>query len=230
MWTDFERALRASWGRTVEAFASALPGVLVMLVVVALALLAALAVRAAVARALKGLDLDRRSDAGSVPRVETAPRTVTSVVAAGSFWLILVIGVLIGLTAFDAPLPNRLAIGAFDYLPNVIGGVLIFAGGALAAQFLGRTVLIGAVNMQIGPARMLSIAVKWLVLLVATAMALEHLGIGRTVLFLAFGLLFGGVVLALALAIGLGARDVVRRALERGWSTAPPGGDKLDHV
>jgi hypothetical protein len=47
---------------------------------------------------------------------------------------------------------------------------------------------------------------------------------------LAFGLLFGGIVLALALAVGLGAKDVVGRALER--QTLPPEKpeDKLDHI
>jgi hypothetical protein len=231
MWNNFERALRDSWTRTIEAFAAALPGVLVLILVVALSVVAAMAVRAALMRALRGVDLQRRADAVGLPRAEgPGARSLASLIGAAAFWLIIVVGLLVGLTAFDAPLPNRLAMHAFEYLPNFIAGVLIFVGGGLAARFLGRTVLIGAVNMRIGPARFLSIGVKWLVLLVATAMALEHLGIGRTVLFLAFGLLFGGVVLALALAVGLGARDVVRRALEREWQAPPPGGDKLDHV
>jgi hypothetical protein len=71
--------------------------------------------------------------------------------------------------------------------------------------------------------------VKWLVLILAAAMALDHVGIGRTVLLLAFGILFGGMVLAVALAVGLGARDAVGRAIER-QLRAPEGDDKLDHV
>jgi hypothetical protein len=91
--------------------------------------------------------------------------------------------------------------------------------------------------MQIHSARLLSLTVKWLVLIVTVAMALDHLGIGRSILQLAFGLLFGGIVLAMALAIGLGAKDTVGRALERqfrepGSPTSPvaSGRDKLDHV
>jgi hypothetical protein len=60
-------------------------------------------------------------------------------------------------------------------------------------------------------------------------MALDHIGIGRTVLLLAFGILFGGVVLALALAVGLGARDAVGRALDRQLRT-PADDDRLNHV
>jgi uncharacterized membrane protein len=95
---------------------------------------------------------------------------------------------------------------------------------------LARSALIGAVNMQIRSARLLSLAVKWLVLLVTVAMALDHLGIGRTVLLLAFAILLGGIVLAAALALGLGARDVVGRALERQLREPPRDDDTVNHV
>jgi len=45
-------------------------------------------------------------------------------------------------------------------------------------------------------------------------MVLDHLEIGGVVVELAFGILFGGIVLTLSLAIGLGSRDLVSRSLE----------------
>jgi hypothetical protein len=75
--------------------------------------------------------------------------------------------------------------------------------------------LIGAVNMNLHYARLLSLGVKWLVLVLTTAMVLDHLQIGAAIVDLAFGILFGGIVLALALAVGLGSRDLVSRSLER---------------
>ena len=48
-------------------------------------------------------------------------------------------------------------------------------------------------------------------MLVAVAVAFEHLGIGRGTVLTAFAILFGGVTLAAALAVGLGSQDVVRR-------------------
>ena len=79
-------------------------------------------------------------------------------------------------------------------------------------------------------ARLLSLAVKWLVRLVAVAMALDHLGIGRTVLLLAFGIIFGGIVLAAALAVGLGARDAVRDTIARQLRESPRRDDTVDHL
>jgi hypothetical protein len=46
-------------------------------------------------------------------------------------------------------------------------------------------------------------------------MALEHLRIAVGIVELAFGILFGGIVLALALAVGLGSKDLITKSLER---------------
>ena len=48
---------------------------------------------------------------------------------------------------------------------------------------------------------------RWGVQLVAVAMALEQLGIARNIVVVGFGLSLGGVVLAGAIAFGLGAKD-----------------------
>jgi len=47
------------------------------------------------------------------------------------------------------------------------------------------------------------------------AMALDHLQIGGSIIEMAFGILFGGIVLTLALAVGLGSRDLVSRSIEK---------------
>jgi hypothetical protein len=53
------------------------------------------------------------------------------------------------------------------------------------------------------------------VIVLAVAMALEHLRIAPGVVQLAFGILFGGIVLSMALAVGLGSKDFVTKSLER---------------
>ena len=107
------------------------------------------------------------------------------------------------------------------YIPNVVGAVVLLMLGNVIARFLSRSVLIGAVNMNLHYARLLSLGIKWLVLVLTAAMVLDHLSIGAAIVDLAFGILFGGIVLALALAVGLGSRDLVSRSLER--EAARPG-------
>jgi hypothetical protein len=97
----------------------------------------------------------------------------------------------------------------------MLGAVLVLVVGSVIARYLSRSVLIGAVNLNLNYARLLSVGVRWLVLVLTVAMALEHLRIATGIVELAFGILFGGIVFALALAVGLGSKDLITKSLER---------------
>ena len=130
---------------------------------------------------------------------------------------------VIGITALDASYSNsaQMSIWLFPYVAHSIGALVLLLGGTLVARFVSRSVLIGAVNAKLQYARILSMGVKWLVLTLTGAMVIEHLQIGGTIIDLAFGILFGGIVLTLALAVGLGSRDIVSRSLERSAERLP---------
>jgi hypothetical protein len=53
-----------------------------------------------------------------------------------------------------------------------------------------------------------------MVLVITIAMTLDHLSIGGLIVELAFGILFGGIVLTLALAISKATPDLILRSLE----------------
>jgi len=227
---QFNRALTLADTRIVESVANFLPGVLVFFVLWLAAFVVAVVLRYALRRVLNGLDFDRRAELLGMSLGEwTSSRSASTLVAAVAYWMVLAVGLLLGLTALDAALPSQFALSVLEYVPHLVAALAILVVGGIVARFLARAVLIGAVNMGLHYARLASLVVKWLVLIVAAAMALDHIGIGRTVLLLAFGILFGGVVLAMALAVGLGARDVVSRALDR-QLRATAHDDKLNHV
>src|SRR5262249_22379498 len=216
MWAQVDRMLRHAGNQIVDQIASFLPGVLVSLLLMLMTFVVALLTRVALIRGLRGLDFDRRAEQWGLAATITWPTSagLSQTVARVVYWTILILGLLLSLTALNATMPSRLAISVFQYVPNLLAALMILVVGAVVARWLARSVLIGAVNMQIQFARLLSLAAKWLVLLVAVAMALDHLGIGRSILLLAFSILFGGIVLAASLAIGFGVRDVVGRTLE----------------
>ena len=232
MWERVDRILRQATGHIAERVAEFLPGVVVALILVFLTFVVAALARLAVARALRAVEFDRRAGQLGLmgPPAWPSSTSASQMMARAVYWTLLILGLLVSLTALNATMPSRLALSVFGDVPHLLAALLILTGGAIAAQFLARSVLIGAVNMRMQSARLLSLAVKWLGLLVTIAMVLDHLGIGRTILFLAFGILFGGVVLAAALALGLGAKDAVARALERQVREPPPAEDKVDHV
>jgi Mechanosensitive ion channel, conserved TM helix len=135
--------------------------------------------------------------------------------------LVIMTGLLIGVSAFDAELTSLFVQSVFAYVPNIVGAMLVLLLGNIIARFLARSVLIGAVNMNFQYGRLLSVGVKWLVIVLAVAMALEHLRIGSGIVELAFGILFGGIVLALALAVAFNSKELVAKSLERDAAKTP---------
>jgi hypothetical protein len=198
-------SLRQSIYRIILVLVHFLPGVLALLVAMVIFSLIGLALAALLRRLLTAARFDERLAA----RQTEAAQTIT-------LWAFVLIGVAVGISAFDASYSSdaQYSFFLFPYVAHLTGAVLILLAGTLLARFLSRTVLIGAVNAHLHYARFLSLGVKWLVLTLSAAMALDHLHIGGAVVELAFGILFGGIVLTLALAIGLGSRDLVSRSIE----------------
>jgi len=232
MWDQVQDMLRRASLRTAENVAEFLPGLLGLVVILLGALIVALLVRTLVLKSLTSLRFDQRAEQWGLGALAdwSAAGGPSMIVARIVMWMILIAGLLASFSALDAALPEEFARTMFGYIPNLLAALLILVVGSLLARFLARSVLIGTVNLQVPAARLLAMGVKWLVLILAWAMALEHLGIGRQILPLAFGILFGGIVLALALALGLGSKDVVRGLLERQVREPAEPSDKLPHV
>ncbi len=232
MWEQVDVILRQAAQRTAENVAGFLPGIVGLLVIFLVALIIAVMVRVIVLRALRGLQFDERAERLGLGTVAdwSVVGGPSMLVARIAMWAVLVVGLLIGFSALDAALPEAFARVVFAYLPNLLAAMLILLFGVILAQFLARSVLIGAVNLQLPSARLASVGVKWLVLILAWVIALEHLGIGRRILMLAFGILFAGIVLALALAFGLGSQEAVRRMLADRLRRQEEPPDKLTHV
>jgi hypothetical protein len=231
MWEQIQQIFRQATSQIADNVANFLPGALVAALLILLTFAVAALARMLVVRMLASFEFDRRAGQWGVP-IGTWPGSATATVAAGRivYWTIVILGLLTSLTALNATMPTRFAYSVFDYVPDLLAALMILVVGVITARFLERSVLIGAVNMQLQSSRLLSLVVKWLVLIVAVAMALDHLAIGRSILLLAFGILFGGIVFAGALAIGLGAKDVVRRMLDEQLHGPPRREDKVDHV
>jgi hypothetical protein len=103
--------------------------------------------------------------------------------------------------------------------------------GWLASNFLAEGVLIAAVNAHVPEARLLARAIRWAVLLFAAATAITHLGIGKEMVLVAFGITFGGLVLTLSLAFGFGGRRLARQILNRYLRRDPhPPSETLTHL
>jgi Conserved TM helix. len=217
MWVQVKQALQDSTARFLTRFANLLPGLAALIIALLLSAVLAWILAAIVRRILAGLHFDERLGRwGFSSLAEWSPmNSPTRLISRSVAVLVMISGFLIGIAAFDLDWTYLFVQKMFAYIPDVLAALVVLLVGNVLARFLARSVLIGAVNLNLQYARFLSIGVKWIVIVLAFAMALEHLRIAPGIVELAFGILFGGIVLTLALAVGLSSKDLIGKSLER---------------
>jgi Conserved TM helix len=217
--TDFWHELVVTAIRDLgHRIAAVLPGLLAMVTLVVLGALLGGVVRAILTRLARAVDFDRRSQTwgltGALARAGVG-RLPSQILGLLAFWGVFVIFATMGVEATGVPGTAGATGTVIQFIPRLVTAVLILVVGWLAANFAGQAVLIAAVNAGIPEARLVARAARWAVLLFAFATTLTHLGIGKDMIMVAFAATFGGVVLAFAIAFGLGGRGLAREILER---------------
>jgi len=217
--------MRAFWERAIleplrdlgqQALAS-LSSLIGMLALILLGLILGWIAKEIIYRVLRALRFDRLCDRLGVGLVvERTGLARSSSYLAGQIvqGLIILTALLAGLNALGTPLARNLVDRFFLYLPHLLAALLVLVVGALVSRFLGRSVLIAAVNAQMPSARLLAGLTRFFVMALTVVAALDELGISRATIIVTFAILFGGVVAAAAIALGLGARDLAHDLLQ----------------
>ena len=229
-WSD---VLVTSFRDMVERLAHVAPRLLAMVVVILIGWAAAAIVRRLTVRVFRMADLDARCArwglTASLSRSGIG-QPPSQVIGQLVFWTIFFVAILTSVEALEMPATAGMAAGVVRFLPNLVIAILVWMVGWLLANFMAQTVLIAAVNAQVALAPLIAGAVRWLVLIFAGAAALTQLGIAREMVLLTFGIAFGGSVLALALAFGLGGKELAREILESRLRKQDKEDDHLTHV
>jgi uncharacterized membrane protein len=86
--------------------------------------------------------------------------------------------------------------------------------GLLAASFFSRAALLAGVNANVPSPRLLSTSIRSVIIIFVLSVVFEELGLAEQTMLVTFGIAFGAVMLGLAIAFGMGGRDLARRFLE----------------
>jgi Conserved TM helix len=144
--------------------------------------------------------------------VKTDP---SRLIGRGIYWTVIVLASIAALGALNLTPINQFAQSLLAYVPHLVTAAVILLAGYFLSNFVSQAVLIAAVNAGLPPARLIAACSRWGVQALAGAMALEQLGIAQHIVVVGFGITLGGIVLAGAIAFGLGAADLVKGFLER---------------
>ena len=107
-----------------------------------------------------------------------------------------------------------------QWLPQVLIGMLIVGVGLAVANWSERRILSGAAGKPQPQRAVLAMGAKYAIMAFVLAGAMQQMGIAREVVVLTFGLAFGAVCLGLALAFGLGSREVAGEYIRESFRRA----------
>ena len=138
------------------------------------------------------------------------------------FWMVWIAFLLLGLDALNVPELHVQISRLFQVLPQIFVALLILFLGLLAANFFSRAALLAAVNANLPSARLVSGFVRFVIILLTIAMALEQLALAKRTVLITFTIAFGAIMMGLAIAFGIGGRNVAQAMLERMFLPAGP--------
>ena len=200
-----------------RGFAHYLPRLVVMLIIAfigwVIACLLKLLVRS-VLRLTKFSKLSENSGATQLLNQAALPSS-TELLSRFVFWVVWVGFILLGVSVLGIVGLQEYISRFFLFLPRLFGALVILFFGLLAANFFARAALLAAVNANIRSSRLLSISIRIIISIFALSMVFEVLGVAEETMLIAFGTVFGAVMLGLAIAFGIGGKDLAREFLER---------------
>ena len=154
-----------------------------------------------------------------------------ALIAATVFWLVWLGFLLSGIDVLGFTSLQGLLVSFWAFVPRLVLAVVILVIGFVIANFAWRATLLAAINARVPSPRLLSGAVRWLILILTGAMALEQIAVARTVVLTAFAIAFGALSLAVAIAFGIGGRGIAKRILEHQFPERPHSkADEISHL
>jgi len=195
-----------------------LPVLLGALLILIVGWIVAKIIRSIVNGVLKVVRFDALADKAGISEIlrkgdlKTSARQVVSSLV---YWLIIIMVLVMVANALGLPKASDLLSSLFAYVPKVIAALLVLVVAMFLASFVSGIVRIAAGNAKLPKPEMLAGISRWTIIIFAVTISLAQLGIAPLLVTATFNIILGGIVLALALAFGLGGKDAAARYLDK---------------
>jgi len=191
--------------------------VLLVLVILIVGWIISKFIKALVTKLLRAVKLDELSDRielDSILAKGGISYSLSELIGVICYWLALLVTFVAAINAIGltvaADLLNRIVL----YIPNIIAAIFILILGMFVATLLSNIVRTAANNAGVAQSKLLGKVVEVAVAVFVIAITLEQLGIGAKVIELFITVILASIGLGLALAFGLGCKDIAAKFLD----------------
>ncbi|MBU1888192.1 MAG: hypothetical protein KKB46_03250 [Candidatus Omnitrophica bacterium] len=198
----------------VAGFLPTLIGVLVILIV---GWITAGFLKNVMVRLLKLIQLDtasEKSGLGDVLRRGGIRHTLSELIGVLIYWLIMLLVFMTSLNALGMTVAAALLDKVIMYIPNVIAAMFILALGIFFSSMIGTVVRTASSNAGIPQAKFLGQLTQIVIMIFAAVITLEQLNIASSILNFAINITLASIGLALAIAVGLGSKDIAGKLMQ----------------
>src|SRR5262249_8212466 len=194
-----------------------LPRLIVMLIIALIGWVIAYLLKLIVRSLLRLTKFSKLSENAGATQLlhQAALPSSTELLSRFVFWVAWIGFVLLGVTVLGIAGFHEYNSRFFLFLSRLFVALVILFFGLVAASFFSRAALLAAVNANFRSSKMLSIAIRIVIIIFALSMVFEVLGVAEETMLIAFATVFGATMVGLAIAFGLGGQDLARRFLER---------------
>src|SRR5580658_292376 len=200
-----------------RGFAHILPRIIVLVIIAFAGWVVAYLLKMFLRSILRLIKFDKLSENAGASQLLTkaALPSATEVVSRFVFWVAWIGFILLGVSVLGILGLQEQIARFFIFVPRLFVAMFILFIGLLAASFFSRAALLAAVNANVPSPRVLSLALRSIIIVFVLSIVFEELGLAEQTMLVAFGIAFGALMLGLAIAFGMGGRDLAKRFLEK---------------
>lgn len=202
-----------------------LPRLALAVVVLIAGWLAAKVVTFAVVKGLRAINfnvLTERAGMDGFLREGGVRSDTTDIFGLLVYWLVIFAALVIAFNGLGLTYITDLFGQVVLFVPKVIVALVILAFGTYFAAFIGGTVATYCRSVGIQDAALLGKIAQYAIVVFVVLIALDQVNVGGAIIRQSFLIILGGVVLALALAFGIGGQHWAAELLERWWPRRSP--------
>ena len=208
-----------------------LPRLAVALLVLGIGVLVAKLARLAVVKALRAINfhiVTQRSGMDGFLQKGGTKIDATAVFGILVYWLVILAALIVAFNGLGLTQVTELLGRVVLFVPRVVLALLILAFGTYFARFVGSSVASYCASIDLRDGKLLGYLARYAVMIFVIIIAFDQLQFGGAIVQYAFLIVLGGLILALALAFGLGGRDWAAARLEQWWPTVKRDSPKRD--